>query len=187
MTKGVLKSAIIGIVALMLFILITYMFRDSESLVVVMLVVGAVLIIGFMVFLKSQVEAWSESIGVEEHSEEGFRLQQENFNPIDNLIPLERMNQPIIYPKIIEKKEENLQQDDYEKLRDYIIKNFRKGKTEDEVRNALHKVGWSKEHIDKALNDIKKKPEIKKVHKDAIKEKLDSLNKTIKDIEKKKY
>ena len=85
----------------------------------------------------------------------------------------------------MQEKKEIKKTDELSQLKNYAAKQLKIGKTKDEIKKALHAVGWKKEIIEKSFaqdNFQRKKDEIDI----KLDEKLKRLNKTITEIEKKK-
>ena len=96
MANGLIEAVSLGILELLLFIAAIFFFKNSESFAIIILVVGVVLVVTYMIFLKHLVDKWAEKIEFTEHGEKGFENQQEIFNKMPALVPLKPLQEKIL-------------------------------------------------------------------------------------------
>ncbi len=154
MYKGFLKGLIVGILEIVLIVLVKLLVDYLSLDYTILYVVMAVSLVAYIIFLIYLIEKYVKYV------EEKKKLEEKEEKPavkieIKPKVIEEKRVEPVIKPRVIEKIVEIPSGDlSFVELKDYIKYNLYYGRDVKRIRQNLLDVGWTKEEIDKAFDEV---------------------------------
>jgi len=136
-------------------------FEDRTNLIIVLASIGIIIVLIILIFFYSMKNKSSEKIRIfQDQQRPSFLNNGPQYNPIPartpTIQPAPQPQQKHEHDMLAEKQKQALINAARLSLRNYILKEMKKGISESELRDVLLKANWKEVEIDSAFHDVKR-------------------------------